>query len=74
MRGDHCDVSQTMSLPVCIAAQGCLCAVSTMSPFEAGGVDAPTEQHDYGIALGWDEAEQEDVLRAAVVAFGCRLA
>jgi hypothetical protein len=33
-----------------------------------------TEQDDDGVGFSWDEAEEEDVFGAAVVAFGCCLA
>lgn len=34
----------------------------------------PTKKHNNGIALGWDESKQKDVLAAAVVTLECSLA
>lgn len=81
MSGDHCVVSQTMSLELCIAAHGCLrrchrwivSHVSSRCTIVASP-NAPAKEYDDGITLGGDEPEQEDILRAARVALWRRLA
>lgn len=52
-------------LPVCITVSSALLPHLQSS--------SPAKQHDDRVAFGWDEAEDEDVLRSAGVALGRRL-